>query len=324
MLIFLNMKKLVIVLIFAVSATLMSAQQKWGVVNTSACYMRNSPDYESALETQALMGSVVEVLGSKGIWTLVTLQEPQYTAWVTGLNIAEMDEAGLKAYIAAPKMICTAGVTHIYSKPTPTSRYVSELILGDIVRKADDDKAILTRAGGFLKVLLPSGEEGYVRKKDVTDFDLWSRTRFPDGEKLVRTACRFLGVPYLWGGNCIKAADCSGLVWCTYFLNGIILPRNASQQAGLGEEVSIGEMQPGDLIFFGTAASDDKPARYSHVGMYIGDGKMIHSSQIVRINSLKADDPDYYDRQPLLARRVLGHVGDGSGATGLRDSRFYF
>ena len=89
-------------------------------------------------------------------------------------------------------------------------------------------------------------------------------------------------------------------------MNGILLPRNASQMVHCGEEVRLDEMQRGDLVFFGTPAQDGKPRRVTHVGIYIGDGRIIHSSHLVRVNSLDPSQPDYYENaHKLIAARRL-------------------
>ncbi|MBR4001730.1 MAG: C40 family peptidase, partial [Bacteroidales bacterium] len=82
--------------------------------------------------------------------------------------------------------------------------------------------------------------------------------------------------------------------------------RDTSQQVKEGREVSLEQMVPGDLIFFGTPASGDSRERVSHVAIYLGDGMILHSSQLVRISSLDPDSPDYYQHRPILhVRRIL-------------------
>ena len=86
-----------------------------------------------------------------------------------------------------------------------------------------------------------------------------------------------------------KGFDCSGLVRMVYMRYGKLLPRNASQMALLGREVPVSEALPGDLLFFGVNG------KVTHVGMYIGDGRFIHSSHLVRINALDSAQPDVYE-----------------------------
>ena len=93
-------------------------------------------------------------------------------------------------------------------------------------------------------------------------------------EELVRTARRFLGVRYQWGGTSAeKGFDCSGLTMVSYRLNGLNLPRVSYQQHRAGRAVSREGLRKGDLVFFATGGGK----RVSHVGMYIGDGQFIHA-----------------------------------------------
>ena len=157
---------------------------------------------------------------------------------------------------------------------------------------------------------MADGREAWVKSSDVASLDDWAASRRPEGEILVSFAKSLLGTPYMWGGNTAKYFDCSGLVKFVYLMNGVLLPRNAREQIHLGVEVpfDFSRMLPGDLVFFGRKTSDGKIASVTHVAMYIGDGRIIHSSQLVRINSLRSGEPDSYGRTPIAVRRILGSV----------------
>jgi hypothetical protein len=105
-------------------------------------------------------------------------------------------------------------------------------------------------------------------------------------EELVRTARRFLGVPYRWGGtDQANGFDCSGLTMVCYRLNGLNLPRVSFNQFRAGRWVPKAQLQRGDLVFFATNGG----RRVSHVGMYIGGDRFIHAprtGQTVRIEKL--------------------------------------
>lgn len=90
---------------------------------------------------------------------------------------------------------------------------------------------------------------------------------------IVATAQLYLGVPYVYGGSSPNGFDCSGFVQYVYAKCGINLPRTADIQAETGFKVSKSELQPGDLVFF---AGDF--INISHVGIYVGNGQMIHAS----------------------------------------------
>ena len=295
-----------------------SAPVRWGITTLSTNFMREKPGYDEENGDQAMMGTVVQILGEESYWVQLRTCEP-YVAWVNSMAVKEVSEAEKDEYVAAPKFICTAEYTHIYSEPNVKSLRVSDFVMGDLVCKTGKAK------GKWVCVLLPSGKEGWVLKSEVMDFGKWYDSRRWSGESVVALAKLFLGVPYMWGGTSIKHVDCSGLTRTVYHLHGILLPRNASQQAKVGVEIpSLEEALPGDLIFFGRSADGDRPERVTHTSIYIGGGRIIHSSQVVRINSLIKGEPDYYGGNRLHIRRILTHVDDGTGVTSMAASPYYF
>ena len=317
--------KRILFLAVLVLGTLSAAAQtwdgpQWAVVNSSSCFLRLKPDYESGNETQCLMGTVLRVKGADRYWRLV--DAPDYPdVWTTQLNVAFMDEAGKDAWIAAPKYICSAEYTHLFEEPSMTARRVCDFTMGDLVRKGAES------VRGWVQVFLPSGRACWARDYDVTDFEEWVRTREATREQLIATAERLLGTPYMWGGASIKHFDCSGFTQFVYRQCGIVLPRNAREQIHTGEEIpyDFDKMLPGDLIFYGTPATARKPMVVAHVAMYYGDKKIIQSSQVVRINSLVPEGEDYYERtNPLGVRRVLGSVDNGRGIRSVATRPWYY
>ncbi len=120
--------------------------------------------------------------------------------------------------------------------------------------------------------------------------------------ELVVTAVGFLGVPYRRGGNSVETGfDCSGFVRAIYEQTvGLILPRRANEQAAATQVIDKRDLQPGDLVFFNTLRR-----AFSHVGIYVGDGKFIHSPKPgaqVRVEDMNGS---YWQRRFDGARRVL-------------------
>lgn len=118
---------------------------------------------------------------------------------------------------------------------------------------------------------------------------------------LVISAMGFLGVPYRYGGNDAETGlDCSGLVRAVYEQSvGKILPRRAADQAAATETIDRSELKPGDLVFFNTMRR-----AFSHVGIYLGDGKFIHAPRTgskVRVEDMRAA---YWRARFNGARRV--------------------
>ncbi len=276
---------------------------EWAVVNTSSCFLRLKPDYESSLESQCLMGTVLKVSDSERYWRKV--EAPDYRdCWTNELALVRMDEAQKDAYIAAPKMICTAEYSHLYAAPATDAGRICDFTLGNIVRASDGSRP------GWTEVLMADGRKAWVPEEDVMPLDEWTSSRRATGESLVSFARTLLGTPYMWGGISIKHFDCSGFTKFVYMMNGIVLPRNAREQIRCGVEIpfDFSRMRPGDLVFFGRLDGSGKPVSVTHVAMYIGDGRIIHSSQLVRINSLRDGLPDSYGRTPIAVRRILGHT----------------
>lgn len=284
-----------------------SAQEKrMAVVEFSTSYLRLQPDYESPLETQELMGTVVEIVGEKSYWREVVTPQP-YRAWCTDQGLVEMNQEELEAYMEAPKVMFMQLYGHIYTKPSLKSATLCDLVGGDIMRFAG-------RKGRWTKVMLPSGKTGYVPSKELKEHKGFMSIAMGEGnsetispettEAVIAEAEKLVGVPYLWGGMSAKGVDCSGLVRISHIMNGILLPRNASQQIKCGDRVELDQLQRGDLVFFGTPATDEKPMRVTHVGIYLGNGRIIHSSHRVRINSLTPGEADYYENAHRLIAAI--------------------
>lgn len=323
-----NIKKFVIGIVLLClmcgsSRLVTSAEEKYmAVVNVSSCFLRSAPDYEASLESQCLMGTVVCVTGVERYWRKV--DAPDYkNCWTNELCIVPMTNEQIEQYIASPKWMCVEEYAHIFYEPDGNAERICDFTMGDIVRKVKGDSNV---SSGWVKVLLPDGRCGYVKEGCVVDFSEWSLRQQPTEEGLVSFSKKLVGIPYMWGGNSIKHFDCSGLTKFVYMMNGVILPRNAREQIACGEEVSFDfdKMRPGDLIFYGRKGDSSKPMVVSHVAIYIGDHKIIHSSQVVRINDLRSGRPDSYDRTPIAVRRILGHVDTGEGAESARKAPWYF
>ena len=129
------------------------------------------------------------------------------------------------------------------------------------------------------------------------------QTATEKASELVFTALGFMGVPYRRGGNSAETGfDCSGFVKAMYEQTvGLILPRSAEQQAASTQKIERSELQPGDLVFFNTMR-----LTFSHVGIYVGDNKFIHSPS--KGTSVRVDDLGslYWDKRFDGARRLDG------------------
>jgi cell wall-associated NlpC family hydrolase len=140
-----------------------------------------------------------------------------------------------------------------------------------------------------------------VEKGLLSQFDQVRQNVSIKASELVVNAMGFLGVPYKRGGNTVETGfDCSGFVRSIYEQSiGLILPRRAEQQAAATQNIDKSELKPGDLVFFNTMRR-----AFSHVGIYVGEGRFIHSPKPgaeVRVESMSVD---YWARRFDGARRV--------------------
>ena len=282
---------------------------EWAVVNTSSVFMRGEASYTSENVSQSRMGTPVQVLDHTGYWVKIRTPEP-YEGWVNELTLAPYPAD----YRSSARYICVREHSFVYAEPAFDAARLSDLKMSDIVRAGK-----VKSPSEWAAVQLWDGRSGWVPSADVVGFAEWmddagalAAKACQTGsagsglataeieERLVGVARKFLGSPYMWGGMSAGLFDCSGLTGFCYFMAGIQLPRDASQQIKLGTPVDFEDMQAGDLVFFGEK-------RVGHVALCTGPGRIIHSSQIVRENSLVAGEPDYYGRNILGIRRIIGN-----------------
>lgn len=305
----------------------------YGVATQSVINLRMDGDYDAESGTQMMMGGPVTILRKSGGWSQVRTPEG-YISWVTSGSVAEMTKEEFAEYTAKKKVVLTARFGVVTEEPKMESQPVCDAVWGNIFID-------LGKSGKFRKVALADGRTGYLPAASVKDFEKWLAEPVrsnPTADDIIATAKQFVGVPYMWGATSIKAVDCSGFTKSTYFLCGLILARDASQQCYTGDNVDIrkyvnegqqttealANLKKGDLIFFGRKATADKKERITHVGIYIGDGIFIHSATKVRINSLIPTDQNYYEGSTRLVRaqRILGNQDCGKGIISIKESEF--
>ncbi|MEZ0454373.1 NlpC/P60 family protein [Sphingobacterium thalpophilum] len=300
-----------------------------GVIRLSVANMRTFPDNAAELTSQVLLGTQVDLLQKKGGEYRVRTPDG-YIAWVPSSSIAAMDETEIASWRQAEKVIYTTEFGRSYSEPNEKSQRVSDLVYGDILK-------LTGQKGNFYAVAYPDGRKGYIRKSESLTLKSWLDSRNPTAENIIASAKSMLGLPYLWGGTSVKGVDCSGFTKTSFFMNGFVIPRDASQQVLAGQQIDILDseghfdpekalknLKPADLLFFAAGKNSNPNARVTHVALYIGNGTFIHAAGLVRINSMLKDAPDYDDfqtRTVVAARRYLG-VQD-SAIQKIAESNYY-
>lgn len=278
--------------------------KEFAVVTISVANIRSEPKHSAELATQALLGTPLKVLKKEGTWYLVQTPD-RYISWVDAGGIQLMNEEAFNDWNQLPKAVFTDFNGFVFSG-ADEKEIVSDLVAGNIV-------ALEWTENNHQEILFPDGRAGFVRKDQLVPFEAWSASRQLSPDNLIQTAKAMMGVPYLWGGTSPKGVDCSGFTKTIYFLNGQVIPRDASQQIWEGEEVdgtkNWENLEIGDLLFFGEKATEDKKERVIHVGMWIGDNSFIHSRGRVRISSFDPESPDYDEyelNRYLRTKRIIG------------------
>ena len=288
--------------------------RKWALVKLSIATLRTEPKHSAEIATQGIMGAPVKVLEKRDDWYRVQMAD-DYIAYVPESSLAFKNDVQMKNWRKAKRYIVTAYDSRLVTEPHGDET-VSDLVMGNIVE-------FKSTQGNWYKVATPDGRTGWVDGADIAELSQWSQQGF-SAAQIEKTARRMMGSSYLWGGTSTKVTDCSGLSKVAYLSNGIILQRDASQQALTGKIMKKGtdwrQYETGDLLFFG----NEKTGRVTHVGIYLRDGKYIHCSGQVKINSLIPTASDYpYLYSPLSASRIKGMVGT-KGIKAMKDHPWYF
>ena len=281
-----------------------------GLITISVANLRGRPAHSAELVTQATLGTPVKILKVEDSWYLIQTPD-KYLSWVDSGGIMPLSTEKYTDWKSTPKVIYTNTIGHSYTGPSKDTQVISDMVAGGVLERIGEEK-------DFYYVLYPDGRKAYVPKTEAMDYDRWLAALDPNQESLVSTSKTLMGVPYLWGGTSTKGVDCSGFTKTIYFLNGIVLPRDASQQIHTGKEIDavrdFGKLEPGDLLFFGKPATDTTKERVIHVGMWIGNNEFIHSAGRVHISSMDKEAPNfdaYNFNRYLRSNRYLKESKDG-------------
>ncbi len=226
------------------------------------------------------------------------IQSGDVDGYVLGSYIMTGDAAVAKANEVAAEMgTITCDTLMLRKEPNTTSGVVAKMPHGEKIE-------ILEKLDGWVKASV-DGAEGYCNAEYISiavevphamTMDQYSQSGSTGGSAIASYATQFVGNPYVWGGTSLtKGADCSGFTLSIYAKYGVSLPHSAAAQANMGTKVKASEAQPGDLFFYSSGKGID------HVGMYIGNGQIVHASS--KKTGIKISNAFY--RNPVTVRRYL-------------------
>ena len=277
---------------------------KWGQVNMSVAHVRSKPGHDEEMSTELVLGSPVRILERlDNGWSRIQCPDG-YIGYMINGSMTQKTDAQMRQWRNSDRMIVTS-LSQVFAYKDSESRscrdVVTDLVNGCIV------EGPLQLVGTRSQVILPDGRKAWVENDDIADLTQWAAQPF-SSRQILDLAYSMMGAPYLWGGTSTKMLDCSGLAKVAYFSNGIILLRDASQQATTGTRIEASNWrtcQAGDLLFFGNA----KTRRVTHVAIYDEDGFYVHSSGKVRHNSVNPKSDEYLTTPFLHAVRIAGNEG---------------
>ncbi|MCF8325028.1 MAG: C40 family peptidase [Leadbetterella sp.] len=275
--------------------------KKYGIVHVSVANLRTKPEESAELASQILMGMPLRILEKNRGWYRVQCPD-DYIGWIDGSTMTQFSENEYAIYQSAQKAIFTKPFGFALNDTSSLIRPVRDLSFGNLLTFKKIEK-------GFAEVIFPDGKTGFIPANEIQNSEDWLKTRKTDNESLVNYAYQMIGIPYLWGGTSFKGADCSGFTRMTFLAAGMLLPRDASQQALLGETVSIDyeftKLSKGDVLFFGNLQT----SKVTHVAIWAGDKSFIHSSGMIQVNSFDINSPNYdeYNLKRLLFVKRIDH-----------------
>ncbi len=287
--------QVVFLLLFAFIACLSAAAiSRPQVVVVPVADMYSAPSDKADVVSQAIYGSNVVLLVSRGEWSKIETPGDHYKGWTRSryLRIVQ-DGAG---YATSGQTVQVNSLfANVYReadvtrhKPALTIPFESRL---EVIADGSGSGA------GWLQVRLPDLKTAWIQSGDVV-----SDPKPLTIDESIALAKRFLGLPYLWAGRSSFGFDCSGFTQMLLRARGIKMPRDADQQAAWKGVSAIDrkDLQPGDLLFFGSS-----PKKITHTGMYIGDGQFIQAvtndHPVVQISRI---DDQPWTRLLVACRRV--------------------
>ncbi len=233
----------------------------FGICEQSLIPVRKDANHRSEMVTQLLFGETYKVLETNDNWVNIRISNDNYEGWIDSKQHSTLSDQEFKHLSTHPYFVSTYLVQVINSI---TKNTIFPVLLGsNIYEKQNTPYFLNQQEYSFGGELTPSNTT-------------------TNKSTIIENALMYHHTPYLWGGKSPFGIDCSGFVQMTYYLSGIKLLRDASQQATQGETINmISEATAADLCFF-----DNEEGEITHVGIMLPDHKIIHASGCVRIDSI--------------------------------------
>lgn len=248
---------------------------------------------DNLVQSQVLFGQEVLIIDEVNEWAHVIVPDQPsgkdrrgYPGWIPKDQLIQQSDWYNKQ---GPEAVITAKKALLYSEKNEKLMELSYQTTMPIVEDIVDR----------IRVKTPTGI-GILRAEDVTVIPSIKEIPKKNGDAIVAAGEQFLGLPYLWGGMSSYGYDCSGFSYNMCLATGYIIPRDAHEQAASGKEVPLSDILPGDLLFF---AYEEGKGSIHHVGIYYGDGKLLHSPNTGKNIEIISLEGTIYEKELCAARR---------------------
>ena len=244
------------------------------VISTAVAPVHKEATFTSEMITQGLMFESVGILGKQDNWFNVKMEDG-YEGWIHHFYLSE-------PYInSQSSLTITNRCTPVRAQRGRDDQILTLLSFGTTV-------PILEKTSGYCRIQLINGKEAFI----PTQQEILKQNR----SDIIKLAVYLMGVPYLWGGKSSFGYDCSGFVQMVLKAVGISIPRDTGLQIKTDwlEEISITDTKPGDLVFFFV------DNQINHVAFTTGEGKIIHCSGEVKLESIIEGEPEFNSKLAKL------------------------
>ena len=243
--------------------------------------VRKEASHRSEMVTQLLFGETFSIAYETNEWLKITATFDEYQGFVEQKQVVMLTEADYQNLKQDQWALVKSPIA--------------------MILKNDSQNGTIIPAGSKLPIKgkIDFGQFYYTYSPQIIGFPTTDQEENVRREEIVQTAMKFANAPYLWGGKTCLGIDCSGFTQTVFKICGIVLKRDASEQCLQGNHVGfIDEAKTGDLLFFGNPDEN-----ITHVGIYMGEGYVIHASGSVRIDHI--DHYGIFDAQKQIYTHQL-------------------
>lgn len=246
---------------------------------------------DNLVQTQVLFGQEVLLMEEKENWAHIIIPSQP----------SSKNESGYPGWVPKSQLVRSEAEWNLHDGPVVVVTSPKAILSGENILELSFQTTLplINEEDSKVFVQTPKGI-GELSWENIVVFETMAARYKGMGSDIVSAGEQFLGLPYLWGGMSSYGYDCSGFSYSMCKANGYIIPRDAHDQANAGKTVPLSEIKPGDLLFF---AHEEGKGSIHHVGIYYGNGKLLHSPNTGKAVEIILLAGTIYERELCAARR---------------------